>query len=201
MSESEADAVYDRYRRFLREVYEIWDASVALAVDDFERRERAIERFQLANYTRHEAKCRLKDLAGTEFECSLKELDNNGIEITFQDAVFKVFRSNGGQLHFPRSDALGDYFEQGRLQLVDAESGAPVGSDDLKLVIGWDFDFVTRSLESMDLRRPGSWARQIDHPADFQPDSPGGEPAEAPDLDLELGDEDEDQAEAEGGDD
>lgn len=156
--------IYGRLQHFLRELYQILEAAVALAVADCTSRGRQIDDSFLAAYVRDETKGRLRELQGTPLQCQVKALNNGGVQAIFDDCAIRVRKERDGGLPEGQSEALRLYYEQFSLDLVWPGMDAPVQTD-LNLVVLWDFDRATQSLAGVDLVLPHQWRIAVPHPA------------------------------------
>jgi hypothetical protein len=160
-----SDDTYARLEQFLRELYRILEASVALAVADCHLRNRPIDDSFLAAYVRDETKGRLKELRGTPLECEVKALNNGGVQAIHDDCALRVRKERDGGLPIGQSEALRHYYEQFPLALVWPTDHEPAPTTDLNLVVLWDYDRATESLAGVDLILPHQWRIAIPHPA------------------------------------
>lgn len=175
-----SDETYARLQHFLRELYQILEAAVALAVADCAGRGRQIDDSFLAAYVRDETKGRLRELQGTPLECEVKALNNGGVQVIHDGCALRVRKERDGGLPIGQSEALRLYYEQVPLALVwpGQEEASPVNDVELNLVVLWDFDSSTESLAGVDLVLPDQWRLAVPHPATAML-------ADAPEVDYE----------------
>jgi hypothetical protein len=184
-----SDEVYAQLQNFLRELYQIVEAAVALAVEDCTSRARPIDDSFIAAYVRDETKGRLRELQGTPLACEVKALNNGGVQIIYDGCALRVRKEKDGGLPLGQSEALRLYYEQYSLELVWPNDEEPmITPADLNLVVLWDFDRATGSLAGLDLVMPHQWRLAVPHPASAI--LPGTPEVDYEDIDIAFAEED-----------
>jgi hypothetical protein len=182
------DEIYGRLQLLLRELYQILEAAVALAVADCHTRGRPIDDSFVAAYVRDETKGRLRELQGTPLACVVKALNNGGVLAIYDSCALRVRKEREGGLPVGQSEALRLYYEQFSLDLVWPADAEPPTEADLNLVVLWGFDPATESLAGVDLILPNQWRLAIPHPAtDILP---GALEVDYDDVDVEIAEDD-----------
>jgi hypothetical protein len=176
--------VYAQLQHFLRELYQILEAAIALAVEDCNGRARPVDDSFIAAYVRDETKGRLRELQGTPLACEVKALNNGGVQVIYNGYALRVRKEKDGGLPLGQSEALRLYYEQYSLELVWPNDEEPATSADLNLVVLWDFDRATGSLSGVDLVLPHQWRLAIPHPATAI--LPGTTEVDYDDIDIDF---------------
>lgn len=191
------DETLSALQPFLFQLYRILEEATTLAMQDFENRGRPVEDYHLASGVRNEARWRLQELAGTEFECSMQDLSNNGLQILYGRYALRIRKSENGECPAPtQSKAYALYYYQLPLDLVWPD-GRRYKDVDQNLMVLWEFDRATRSLGRLFVSKPGEWSAEIPHPAGeiLPPDDEPTDPEYFEDLEIEtLQGEDEEEA-------
>lgn len=193
--------VFGDLAAFLTHIYTILDAAVELSLQDFQRRYRPFEAHHFASGVRHEAKCRLEELAAI-FPCTVNDLPNNGLFVLHEGYAIRIRKADDGGLPSTNgSETLTAFYEQMPLPFIAIEDGQPSQSaTELNLIIIWDTD-AHHHLAWVEVVCPLGedeilWRRPVPHPATVTVAPPAAAEPTEDDFDFEQTDEDDESDES-----
>lgn len=162
-----SDEVFSGLLPFLTHLYRILESSIELSLQGFQARNRSFEAHHFASGVRHEAKCRLEELAEV-FPCTVNDVANNGLFVLHQGYAIRIRKADDGGLPIAGSRTLEAFYEQMPLPLISVTSGQPVSSE-MNLVIIWEVD-AQHHLAWVEVVCPLGedeilWRRAVPHPA------------------------------------